>query len=562
MSSKLNLCGVCDYRHISKTSVFWCSECDEGLCEECKDHHAASKGTRGHIIVLQTDYQSLPSYILEITQTCPKHNEKYQIFCRKHDTPCCRRCVVETHNDCKDLNAIEDVIKNVKSSNAFLEIEQMLKELSENLQRIRKDRQENITSLKEDRTKIEKEVQQTRTVINNHLDRLQENLTKELYAVEEKENKSITNIISSIQEKELEITESQSILDEIKQHASELQTFLAMKHIQCDVMNHEIFLESLIKGEKMNHIFITWKNENDVETIPTTVNRMGTVILETRPGNATLTNRKNKQAQIMMHTSPVPTIDDINLTLGQTVKTIGGDIKSCCLLPDGRMIFSCYTSNKIHVFKSNGTLDFTFETGSPTSHIYFIEQGQKLAVTTGFYNQCIKIIDMKNIKNEKSILIGSQIYGIVHKDGKLFYNGGNCGLCVVNLEDGSVTQLVCVPLSEYSSIAMLSSHIYFIGKDNSVSCCDLQGTLQWKLELKGFIESARGITVDNYGRVYVSGYSTCNVIVISPDGTKHRLLLSKTDGLHLPQSVYFDRTNNHLLIANRRKDAFLFDISK
>ncbi|CAC5389026.1 unnamed protein product [Mytilus coruscus] len=261
MSSNLTVCGVCEYSNIKKISVVWCSECDEGLCEECKVHHAASKATRDHSIVQISKYQKLPSIILKITQTCSKHNEKYQIFCKKHDSPCCRRCVVETHDNCGELNAIDDLTQNVKSSNAFLEVEQMLAELSENLQRIRKGRQDNVKSLKENKTKIEKEIKETRILINNHLDELQESLIKELYAIEEKENKKISCLISSIQEKEREITECQTNLDKIKQNASDLQTFLAMKHIQQDVTNNEQFIESLLKENNMNHVTISFKRE-------------------------------------------------------------------------------------------------------------------------------------------------------------------------------------------------------------------------------------------------------------------------------------------------------------
>ncbi|CAC5406503.1 unnamed protein product [Mytilus coruscus] len=191
-----------------------------------------------------------------------KHNENYQIFCQKHDAPCCRRCVTETHNDCKEIDVIDDVIRNVKSSNAFLDIEQMLAELSENLQRIRKDRQENIKSLMKNRATIEKEVQQTRSLINNHLDKLQESLIKELYAAAEKESSKIKNVISSIQEKEKKISESQTNFDRIKQHASNLQSFLALKHIQRDVTNNEKFLESLIKEENMTMYLCLGKTKN------------------------------------------------------------------------------------------------------------------------------------------------------------------------------------------------------------------------------------------------------------------------------------------------------------
>ncbi|XP_052073659.1 protein wech-like [Mytilus californianus] len=562
MSSKLTVCGVCEYRKINKPSVVWCLECDEGLCEECKEHHAASKGSRNHSIIPVSQYQKLPSNILEINQICPKHDEKYVIFCRKHDCPCCRRCVVETHNDCKEIDAIDDVIRNVKSSNAFLDIEQMLAELSGNLQRIRKDRQENIKSLIENRAKIENEIQQTRSLINNHLDKLQESLIKELYDVEEKESTKIKNIISSIQENERKILETQTTLGKIKQHASDLQTFLALKHIQRDVTNNEQFIESLIKEEKMNYVSMSWKKEKSVEILFTTVKKMGTIIiLDTRSGDATLTNRKNKQAQIMVPITPVPNINDLKLTLRQTVKALTNDVTSCCLLPDGRMILSCYTNKKIYVLKIDGTLDFTLQPGFTTSHIHFIEESQKLVVTSGNYSSGIKIIDMKSRKTEKSISVGSETYGIAHKDGKLFYNGGCCGLRVVHLDNNAVTQLVKGPLSLYSSIAIWSNNLNFINND-SVTCNDLQGGIQWKFEKKGILQTARGITVDNYGRVYVSDKESNSIVVISPDGKETRLLLATINGLRKPTAVFFDQRSNKLLIANQGNDAFLYDVSK
>ncbi|XP_063397743.1 tripartite motif-containing protein 2-like [Mytilus trossulus] len=559
MSRKHTVCGVCEYRNINKSSVVWCSECAEGLCDECKEHHAASKSSRDHNILPISEYQKLPTNILEITQTCPKHNEKYQIYCKKHDCPCCRRCVVETHDDCKELNAIDDVIKTVKSSNAFLEIEHTLLELSDNLQTLRKDQQKNITSLKENKSKIEKEIQQTRLMINNHLDKLQESLMNELYAAEEKENTKISCFISSIQEKEMEITECQTNLDKLKQHASDLQTFLAMKHIQQDVKNNEQFLESFLKEDKLNHVIISFEKENTFKTLPTILPKMGTIILDTRPSDTTLTRQKNKQAQIMVPMTPVASIDDIRLTLTQTVETTGEDITGCSLLPDGRMIFTCYTSNKIYVIKNDGSSDFILQPGERTSHVHFMEDGQKLVVTSGL-NKSITIIDMKNRKAEKSIPVGPQIYGITHNDGKLFYNGFEGGLCVVNLDDDSVTQLVNANLSQCSGIAIWSDQIYHININDSVTCRNLQGKLKWKTESLLSLKCARGIAVDNHGRVYVSGYHSNNVVVISPAGNKHKVLLSAKNGLKGPQALFFDRKNNKLLISNKEKLAFLYSL--
>ncbi|CAC5416453.1 unnamed protein product [Mytilus coruscus] len=300
MSSKLNVCKECEYRNINKPSVVWCSKCDEWLCMECKKHHAASKVSRNHNIVSLSEYQKLISSILINTKVCPKHNEKYQRFCKKHDTPYCRRCVVEAHNNCKELNAIDDVIQSVKSSNAFLEMDQMLAEVSENLQRIRNDRQENISSMERDRATIEREIQQTRISINRYLDKLQNGLVKELYTAEEKEKKNINNLISPIQKKESEITECKNTLDIIRHHVSDLETFLTLKHIQRDVTNNEQFLESLLQKDRMNCVSISWKSDKALETLSTTIYKIGNIILKVRSSDVTLANRNNEKAQTIV----------------------------------------------------------------------------------------------------------------------------------------------------------------------------------------------------------------------------------------------------------------------
>ncbi|CAG2241891.1 unnamed protein product [Mytilus edulis] len=222
-------CGVCELRHITKPSIVWCSECDEGLCTECQEHHSLSKGTRNHKVITITEYTKLPADVLMISQNCSKHVKKYQFYCQKHECPCCSKCIVEKHNECRDIVKLDDVIHNVKISNAICEIEETLVEVAENLQKIRQHQQDNLTTLKESRKEIEKEIKMTRIKINNHLDKLQEDLMKQLYAVEEKENSKICQLLSSLEKKEKEIADCQRNIINIKQHATDLQVFLSLK---------------------------------------------------------------------------------------------------------------------------------------------------------------------------------------------------------------------------------------------------------------------------------------------------------------------------------------------
>ena len=71
MSKPIPDWGVCFTRHISKVSDIWCSECGEGLCTNCKQHH---------VTVPIEEYRKLGVFISESNEICEKHNNRYQMF--------------------------------------------------------------------------------------------------------------------------------------------------------------------------------------------------------------------------------------------------------------------------------------------------------------------------------------------------------------------------------------------------------------------------------------------------------------------------------------------------
>lgn len=126
MASAAHVCGICDLRHVTKPSVAWCPECDEGFCSDCEEHHSLSKATRHHKTMKIAEYQTLPQDVLQITQSCTKHNEKLILYCRDHETPCCGKCVNEGHKGCNKVVNLDDIVKNAKTSTSFQEIEETL----------------------------------------------------------------------------------------------------------------------------------------------------------------------------------------------------------------------------------------------------------------------------------------------------------------------------------------------------------------------------------------------------------------------------------------------------
>ncbi|CAC5410284.1 unnamed protein product [Mytilus coruscus] len=211
MASTTPVCVVCNVHNITEPSVTWCKECDEGLCLKCQEHHSLSNGTLNHSTVPITEYEKLLRDNLQIVQNCNKHNEDYIIYCKKHESLCCGRCIVESQNDCGDFAKLTDI----------------------------QNRENNLTSLSERKRHILHEIKQTRETINKHLDEIQDDAINEINAAEEKENMNICHSLMLLQEKGNEIAECQRNITKIKKLDTDLQTFIAMKKLEIEVSNKE-----------------------------------------------------------------------------------------------------------------------------------------------------------------------------------------------------------------------------------------------------------------------------------------------------------------------------------
>ena len=84
---------------------------------------------------------------------------------------------------------------------------------------------------------------------------------------------------------------------------------------------------------------------------------------------------------------------------------------------------------------------------------------------------------------------------------------------------------------------------------------EINFTTQWEFKAERVLQEPRGINVDNDGNVYVVGCSTNNVVVISPDGQRHRQVLSAGDGLVNPRVLDYDKSTNRLLVVNAKESA-------
>ncbi|CAC5423037.1 unnamed protein product [Mytilus coruscus] len=562
MSDSTALCGVCCLRHLSKPSTGWCLECEEGLCVDCKEHHSLLKATRNHNILPITEYQKLPQNVLEITQNCGKHNEIVQIVCIKHDCPCCRKCIIETHNNCKDLIEIEDYIKDVKSSTRFNELEEMLNETAENIKRIRINRQENLTSLQEERIRIENDIAQTRIKINNHLDILQADLIQNLYAKAMKENEKIQQVLKSLDEKQCQIKEYQNTFETIKKYAKDVQLFLFMKLMETNMVTNEKFIQSLMESESLCQVMLVFKDTIDTETITASMPYIGKVGVDYSPSQVSIMKKKEKQAQMMANKATTKSIGKIALKVQKKITACGKGVTGCTLLPHGKMAFANEMERNVKIVKSEGSLDFNIDLKPYTPFdITYIPSTNTIAVTSSSSND-IKVVDVNTKRVLKTYCLDSPCAGISYSEKRLILCSTEKGILELNQLDGSVKTIISVEMDNFTHVAVLGDKIYYThSNNNSVVCYDFRGKIQWTFQNRE-ITYPFGVTVDIGGNVFVAGNnSPHNVVVVSPDGQQHKQLLSSKDDIEWPNGLIYDRHKNQLLVTNYDKGAVLYNVT-
>ncbi|CAC5384141.1 unnamed protein product [Mytilus coruscus] len=408
MASNSSICGICLPGQTTKTSKHWCPQCEEALCNECMDYHKLLKATRSHEPIPMSNYMSIPSFITDIQQSCVYHNEQYQQYCVEHASPMCFKCIND-HRKCNVIT-LEKVTNNVKTSEQFLDLESRLEDLLQNIDRINKDQNANMTKIKKMKTRHVKEFRQKRFEIIKYLDILEKQIIKDLEEKECQNKESIQKVLSSVKEKETIITQCQANIQNIKQYASDLQTFLGMREIEVKVYENEQYLQSLYEVKRLEQLDIVVKVEPVVQSILSSLKKFGSIEMKTQTSNIEFTRTKDKQKQLQVATTK-NIIHDVRLNLWSKITTDGQEIRGCCISEKGDILFTCHHFKKlITVFASNSKLKDIMLLDHSYGFDLTLMDEKTVAITSGASRMKvgIDILDIKNRTKIKFIELSSR----------------------------------------------------------------------------------------------------------------------------------------------------------
>lgn len=562
MDSNHKFCSICSKRHISKPSIEWCTECNQAFCTECKECHSLMSISENHMTIPIDRHDELQTSILSINNICENHTEKYELYCQTHDKLLCLTCI-EEHSECKDFKSIKKIAKDIKSSESFNEVHMSLEDIDTNIDKMIQEIQSNHNSTKDCPRMILQQICEIREKVNMHLDMLEKRLKDELSELANKAENDMQVTIKSLEETKFQNTRKQKKMEDFINYASDLQTFIGLRHLSCEVITDEAFLRSLQENGSLDKVKIVLELDDNITSFSNVINTLGSFQLQKIPGNFCLESQADKKAQT---TGKTKSIGDIGVKLLNTIDTKGDSIMGCDFLPDSKMVFSNYSmpsnTDFIVVIDSNGSLlskisvdpNYAFDVAALDEKNVVVtspKTNDPRIIFIDIYSKAVTKIETECICESMTFINGNFLSISPEK-----------GIRNINAKNGRIMSTIDNCLPNFASITSLKSKIYFCDPvKNVISCCNMVGTTIWSFTDDTIIKKPQGIAVDGMGNAYVTNQDLNNVIVISPDGNQSKLLLSQSDGLENPKAIQYDRKRDRLLVANKTMKAFLFDIS-
>ena len=179
------------------------------------------------------------------------------------------------------------VTENVKSSSEFHEIERGIVAILEDLEQVTRSRTSNLNRLNEQELRIKTEISTLRNMINEHLDQLEEKMSNDLQTVKYKETLKIETALSEINDRRENLLSLQKDIKGMKLHATDLQTFYGLRHVESELEKNKRYLHYLQTSEEVLDVDISFASSPSVTLITGRVSSFGKINISVSPLKST-----------------------------------------------------------------------------------------------------------------------------------------------------------------------------------------------------------------------------------------------------------------------------------
>lgn len=559
MTSNLIIpCNPCLHDGITSDARAWCTNCEDGLCNECETSHKSITAFRDHNMVVIEEFCQTQD--LTVNLNCEIHGERFELYCKKHDIAVCKLCIQSDHQSCSpsDVISIDEASKHAKQSIALADLDETISRNLENVRHCIDDQKQALQELEKDEQSIKKAIADTRMHLYKYLDELERKILQDLKSKHGSCRSRYIEIINQLTQKENDIEQLRELTILMKRFASDLQVFVGTRQLDKKITEKMRLFQKELDDYTNNRMKI------EIHKVTgyffKEITQFGEIKVFETDANIKFKDAKISQAQKFIHGFSQNALNvSLELKRKFDIKRPGTPISGCILLPDGRIIIAdYYESGKLMEYDSDGKHIRDIPVYDSPFDLTAIDT-DRIAVTYGF-SKYLEIISTKTNSNRKVIGCSNHCWGISYQDEKLYVVVYLQGILVIDL-NGEILHTIDIDVSTVFYIATTRDRIYHtVSVNDSVHCSTTSGQEIWVFKDQS-ISCPKCISVDNDENVFVAGELSHNLTLIQRNGQRSKILLSDHDELNNPCTVHYSKEKKIVCLGYTRESIALYQVS-
>lgn len=543
-----NVCTPCEKIKDPKSAEQWCIECSEALCQLCAAHHHVLRATDTHSVVKITELKNQrgPSRHEEISKCHVHPNRLLEMYCVDHNKVACTECAFIEHNACETVIAVEQIAEEIRNSSEAHKLLDKLKECTEETECIILDRKRTSDKLNANKTTVLNKVHKVREEINKVLDELETIFKDDFENTHVHILNALDDQIGRCQLLQKAVDSSRGILQAAVEYGTDNELFVVAHRMEREFHKYESVLEN--ETNSINELDYEFEQNYEIEHILLALDEIGSVKILKSPTVVSPFIKK--------HAAHIARFDATSPMDERCAELTGGTF-----LPDDRLMLVDNANKKLKLFTPDGDLLCEFELCSAPWDITCIPGGMA-AVTLPTEKKVMLVSGMNDcITPVEQFSTSGKCYGIAYsyyaKDLVVTCDTPGDGMATVKVItlSGEEQRNIAIGANGRSIIARPSyvatnpfdAEVYVSDEgNNTVIGITMSGEVRFK-HSHPYLKLPVGIAADNHGCIYVCGNGSCDILQMTRDGQRIRLLM---DGLTHPRAIAFDPYGDRFLVTN------------
>ncbi|XP_053375811.1 uncharacterized protein LOC123534637 [Mercenaria mercenaria] len=513
-------CTQCQEYYLREEAVKYCPECEEYLCTKCTNQHGRRKAFISHKLI-NTDATKRGNMVTIATKCRYHPNRDIEMYCGTHDMVYCLKCIAKEHRSCNDVSEIEDTHTSLVHEQEVQRLQNQTRNIQERLIAIDRKTQKNIDNIEQQRDDVLAKIEDIERNLIEHIRKLKHEAIGALnkdYTSEKEDLMYNTSMVAN-SKKEIETVSSQ--LQTVTSMEAG-QQFVQMKLIQQTVNDAvKVVEEREATGSKT----LCFTENTDLKTSILTATTLGHVNTVTE--NERIYKVKSKK--------------EINIKMQNDCTTCY--ISDVCQLQDGTIILADYGNMKIKRLDMNYNTKDHCDLGNFPMGICCTGQNEVAVKMNHNKVQFISVGSSFSKLREVTIAVG-YFWGMAYCDGELWISTGN-GVNVCSTS-GTPLKTVRQDINGQNIFKSTTEHIAVSGETVIVTdcsdgavCLGRDYTVQRELRDKNLVDT-KGVCISSDGTVFLSGYTSNNIVMFDKNGKCLGEIVAKDTGLREPFAMHYD----------------------